>query len=931
MRAPWTFTLAALLFFFSGALGLGYELVWIQKASLVVGASQIALATVLTSFFLGLGLGSLAVGRYLRSRRWSPLFVYGIFEAAIGIFALLLPWLFRGLESTYGTLYPIFDGSAAGLLLLRFTLVFALFLVPTFFMGGTLPLLLDGLVARDRAIGGLTSLLYGLNILGAVAGVLATSFFAIPALGLNGTSTAAGLCNLAVGAVAMLAFRRLEPLHPPDESEPATRPEAFFVAASFVSGFTAIAYQVLWARYFSMFSRAEVHFTAVFLATYLAALAIGSLILAPVLRGRIHPLRVLVVLQPLAAVLVLLCLDLWWPLRYDIGANDDFEVSPSWSFWSETADATFFAPLLAVTSVILAPVILLGTGLPSLIAAATSRAGSLRATAGTLVFWNTLGCSAGGVAAGYGILPGMGLTYGLTALAALPLGLAAAAEWRMRAQEPGPGARRILRAGYVPAAVALAVIVLWGRDDVTRRTLLRTLSLGEHIAAIEEGPVTTAYVLDSRQGRILGAGSVRLATAFRDSLSPQVLQGYIPMLFYPAQGWPESVLGIAIGTGQTFGAFLEAPIARMDVVDISAEVVDLALAQFGEFNHGIGVDPRVRFHFDDGRHFVARAPAETYDVVSLEPPPPTDEGVYRLYSLEFYQGVHRVLRDRGVLVQWLPPYLVAPGDLRGMVKTQAEVFPNTFVLASGPRDLVIMSIKGEAPPRFHTARIQERIAHLREDGALRDLRWPDEPRPRPPTVENVLSLLVTGPGDIARMEAPCIHREDDLRLSYSSGDRELLRRYMRNGLAQITFAALPVTPFADVQQYFEDPLPVAALEEARANVLAEYGALSPGRLAAAPDALAVAALYSRAHRMTEALEWMRRAIPADPAQTRTDSMAQARQIARSRGVLYHDQIRAWLASLSPQERASPLVEAVARELQGSQERESTRRSRYLRP
>ena len=44
------FALAAFLFTTSGALGLGYELVWIRKAALLVGSSQIALATVLTSF-----------------------------------------------------------------------------------------------------------------------------------------------------------------------------------------------------------------------------------------------------------------------------------------------------------------------------------------------------------------------------------------------------------------------------------------------------------------------------------------------------------------------------------------------------------------------------------------------------------------------------------------------------------------------------------------------------------------------------------------------------------------------------------------------------------------------------------------------------------------------------------------------------------------
>ena len=42
--------LAAILFFVSGALGLGYELIWIRKAALVVGTSHLALTTVVSSF-----------------------------------------------------------------------------------------------------------------------------------------------------------------------------------------------------------------------------------------------------------------------------------------------------------------------------------------------------------------------------------------------------------------------------------------------------------------------------------------------------------------------------------------------------------------------------------------------------------------------------------------------------------------------------------------------------------------------------------------------------------------------------------------------------------------------------------------------------------------------------------------------------------------
>ena len=111
-------------------------------------------------------------GRRLRGERRSPLWLYGVLELCIGLYALAFPLLFGLLETVYGAAYPLLAGSGAGLFGLRFILLFALFLVPTFFMGGTLPLLLDGLIAGDRSIGSRTSLLYGINILGATAGVL---------------------------------------------------------------------------------------------------------------------------------------------------------------------------------------------------------------------------------------------------------------------------------------------------------------------------------------------------------------------------------------------------------------------------------------------------------------------------------------------------------------------------------------------------------------------------------------------------------------------------------------------------------------------------------------------------------------------------------------------------------------------------------------
>jgi spermidine synthase len=335
---------------------------------------------------------------------------------------------------------------------------------------------------------------------------------------------------------------------------------------------------------------------------------------------------------------------------------------------------TFIALLIPVAAVILLPVALLGVGLPAIIAAAARGAPSLRSVAGRLAFWNTLGSAAGGLAAGYALLPGLGLRGCFSALAVLSVALGVASEWRS-----GVGERarwgHLLRPGTLGAAALL-----------TSRSGPATTSpadaghyegsgfSGERPPHRRRGgpchhrlrPGRTAEHEPGRRERETGSG------AATGSLAGAA--GYILALFIPG-GW-RSRAGIALGSGQTFGALLRTPVKRMDVVDISGEVVELALRYFAPFNDPLGSDPRVTFHLDDGRHFIDRASGGSYDVVSLEPPPPTNENVYRLYSLEFYQGVRRILRDGGVLVQWLPLNLVTRATCAGCSRPRPRSFPS---------------------------------------------------------------------------------------------------------------------------------------------------------------------------------------------------------------------------------------------------------------
>src|SRR5678815_4787516 len=85
------------IFFFSGATGLVYEVIWVRLTGLVFGNTAHAIATVLGAFMSGLALGSWKLGQQA-DRVPNPLRAYGFLEIGIGISAALVPIAFHSLD-----------------------------------------------------------------------------------------------------------------------------------------------------------------------------------------------------------------------------------------------------------------------------------------------------------------------------------------------------------------------------------------------------------------------------------------------------------------------------------------------------------------------------------------------------------------------------------------------------------------------------------------------------------------------------------------------------------------------------------------------------------------------------------------------------------------------------------------------------------------
>src|SRR2546425_3889965 len=93
MNRNWIRAIFWILFFLSGAIGLVYEVVELRLIHLAIGSSTISIYVVLSSFMVGMAIGSRTGARYLDRAR-NPLLAYACLELGVGIGSL--PFYFVG-------------------------------------------------------------------------------------------------------------------------------------------------------------------------------------------------------------------------------------------------------------------------------------------------------------------------------------------------------------------------------------------------------------------------------------------------------------------------------------------------------------------------------------------------------------------------------------------------------------------------------------------------------------------------------------------------------------------------------------------------------------------------------------------------------------------------------------------------------------------
>jgi spermidine synthase len=652
----------------SGASALMYEVLWTRALTRQFGSTMPAVTTVVATFMAGMTLGALRFGT-LADRSPRPFELYRRVELGIAASALGLSWLLLRAPAWLEFSARVAEAAGTFAGLVRSALFGLLLLGPSTLIGATLIVLARAVVAHGssgRALGSL----YAMNLAGAVLGTLLPDFLLIPKLGLMATAVVASAGNLLAALLVSGCDRAVsaevgDPARATDvtarRSEVA--PQIVLGSALYaVSGCCAMAAEVLWSRTLEHWAAAMVTSFAVLLAVYLAFVALGSW-LSRRLADRVD--------QPLSWATLMLCL--WGP-----AVLLPIALAPGWrdlqrawlprpsnvtrpSMWYEALNALMHAVYLQG-----AACLLMGAAFPFL-AAASVRAGRSGQQTARLYAANTLAGVFGSIVAGFVWLPALGELYAFCAAASLAaIGSATLA-----------GLQRDSRVRTVAlAALACTLAGVWFLPpELLQRAHFRGAG---HIVAMREGTTTTAAVAQRfrfgapQYSELLTPGVSMSDTSF-GARRYMGLMAHLAAFFSQR---PERALLICYGAGNTADSLLSHPdLQRLDIVDISREVLALSPELSRTRGRDPLRDPRSRVFVDDGRHHLI-ARAYTYDLITSEPPPPNHAGVVNLYSQEYYRAAKLRLRASGVLTQWLPVFQLSARDSLAIIAAFTSEFPH---------------------------------------------------------------------------------------------------------------------------------------------------------------------------------------------------------------------------------------------------------------
>jgi len=660
-----SFFVVALCFFLSGLAALIYETAWTREFAFVFGTSELAVATVLAAYMAGLAAGA-AVGGRIAARTRRPLALYGILELGIGVAALLVP---LAISLATGLLVALFggqesfeQGSPLGIAIFYLVATFVIVMVPTMFMGATLPLLSRHAVTSESQIGPRIGALYAINTAGAVAGTLFAAFVLLPALGIRQTVYVAAAVNALVFVIAIYLVRiaRLEDTPAPAEDASPIRFHPILPLMT-LSGALSFTYEVLWFRLLSQLLGGSVYAFATMLASFLLGIALGSAVASRLAVSVARSQRAFVFCQLGIAVLTVVGFGL-------------IDLAPAVTRALATNSALGLDIGIAM-SVLLPSAICIGATFPFAVRMVAREADDAGPASARVYAWNTVGAIIGSIGAAFVLLPELGfrgtIVLGLTA----NIFIAFAVAWLAGMRGPRL-ALPVLIGCILYATLPLDPWNILRSSPINRSALPKAgradffeVGRGATVLLTMNGPAAWRMSTNGLpESLISGPEDPPLG------LMPAVLLGNLGALLRPDA---RSMLVVGLGGGVTVED-VPRHVERIDVIEIEHEVIEANRWLRSKRARDPLSDPRVHVHEGDARGSLQLAD-QRFDIIAAQASHPWTGGASHLYTSEFFELIESRLEPGGIFVQWLGTGFADLTLLRSVVATLYEHFEYVHV------------------------------------------------------------------------------------------------------------------------------------------------------------------------------------------------------------------------------------------------------------
>lgn len=596
----------------SGCCSLAYEILYMRALTTVFGDMFYVHAALLSTFLIGIGVGS-KLAHYCF--RW--LFAFEIFT---GIYACALPFILDWL------LEQPFLGQITATPSLTILSVIFLLSIPSLFIGFSLPLF-SGYIKSSSSESLAFQSVYTVYNLGALVSILGVEYWLIRRLGVNASLQMIGAVNLTIGALLILARKT-------PKTYPKTLPKKFSrytILALAIASLCSAVFQMFVLKLFYLIFEPHRENFAIGLAVTFLGIFIGALF-ASKYRIRFETCMLCI---PISIGII------YWNYLPILHL---YQNTVSWTTGSEWL--IFFHKFFIACLFELVPMAFFGALLPALM-----RNENEVSTESGYLLWISSTANASGyllyVLVGHPYLT-TNILFAFLALFSL---LSSALEVKFR------WSKSQLILALVGLSTTGLCVAEWKEERFYLAQWVNEIRPHYQIFNFKNGAENATLVKAKTFDWITYNGNASVY-AHRNGIVnfAEIANGIVPALVSPRL---DRALVFGLGTGITAGTAARI-FKKTDVVEINKGFYQMMpMLEYASME--IGKNPSVDIHILDGRAFLIGKEG-IYDAIINSVTTPDYFSAAKLYTSDFYHRIAKALKPDGIFSMYLvPPLLTNTG------------------------------------------------------------------------------------------------------------------------------------------------------------------------------------------------------------------------------------------------------------------------------